>query len=106
MVVPLLQRVIHRLLQLHLHVTRDFTHPEHHPGEDHHRNHGHDTFKQLLLFLRELAGGFVNENAQAQAERRGKEYPDPHDANPPPALGSLQITGDEAHDKGGFEPFT
>ena len=106
MVIALLQRVIHRLLQLHLHVARDFTHPEHHPGKDHHRNHGDDTLKQLLLFLRELPGGFVDEDTEAQTECCGKEYPDPHDANPASALGSLQITGDEAHDKGSFKPFT
>lgn len=103
--ISLLQGIIYRLLQLHLHVTRDFTHPEHHPGEDHHRYHGNDTFEQLLLFLREFTGGFIDQNAQAQTERSGEENPYPHHPNPASALGSLQITGDEANNEGRFQAF-
>lgn len=106
MVVPLLQGIVYRLLQLHLHVAGDFTHPEHHPGEDHHRNHGDDPFEKLLFFLREFAGGFIDEDTQAQAERRGKEDANPHDANPASALGSLQIAGDKADNQGRFKAFT
>jgi hypothetical protein len=105
-VIALLQCVIHRLLQLHFHVAGDFTHPEHHPGEDHHRNHGDDAFKQLLFFLRKFSGGFIDKDPQPQAERCGEDNPNPHNANPASALGSLQITGDQADNEGRFKPLT
>ena len=104
--VAFLQGVIHRLLQLDFHIAGDLTHPEHHPGQNHHRNDGDNPLKQLLLFLRELAGGFVDQDTQAQTERRGEEHANPHDANPASALGSLQITGDKADNQSRFEPFT
>ncbi len=105
-VIALLQSVIHRLLQLHFYIAGDFTHPEHHPGEDHHRNHRDNTFKQLLFFLREFTGRFVDQNPQAQTEPRGEKHAHPHHANPASALGSLQVTGDKADNQGRFEAFT
>ncbi len=105
-VVAFLQGVIHRLLKLYLHVTGNFAHPEHHPGEDHHRYYGNNAFKQLLLFLRKFTSGFVDKNTQPQAERRGKENANPHHANPASALGTLQITGDKANNQGRFKAFT
>ncbi len=69
MMISTLQCAIDRLLQLHFDIARHFAHPENHPGEDHHSDHCHDTFKQLLFFLWEFAGGFINEDAQAQAQR-------------------------------------
>ncbi|CCJ91969.1 hypothetical protein BN132_3897 [Cronobacter turicensis 564] len=100
------QRAIHGLFQLAFHIAGHFTHPEHHPGEDHDGNGRHQPFKQLLLFLRELAGGFIDENAKAQAERGGEKYACPHHAKPVTALGALEIAGDKADDKRRFKTFT
>ena len=71
MMIPTLQCAIDCLFQLHFDVARHFTHPENHPGEDHHGNHRHDTFEQFLLFLRKFAGSFINEYTQPQAQRSG-----------------------------------
>lgn len=104
--VAFLQGVIHRLLKLYLHVTGNFAHPEHHPGEDHHRYYGNNAFKKLLLFLRKFSCGFVDKNTQPQAERRGQEDANPHHADPASTLGALQITGDKANNQGRFKAFT
>ncbi len=105
-VIALCEGAVHRLFQLNLNVTRHFAHPEHHPGEDHHRNDCDDAFKQLLLFLREFPSGFVNRNPQTETEGGRQENANPHHPNPATALGSFQIAGDQADNKGRFEAFT
>ncbi|CCJ83835.1 hypothetical protein BN133_212 [Cronobacter dublinensis 582] len=100
------ERAIHRLLQLAFHIAGNFTHPEHHPGEDHNGDGRHDALEQLLLFLRELAGGFVDKNTEAQAERGGKKHADPHHAEPVAALGALEVAGNKADDERCFKAFT
>jgi len=56
--------------------------------------------------LREFTGGFVDRNAQTQAEGGSQENADPHHADPAAALGTFQIAGDQADNKGRFEAFT
>ncbi|CCJ97681.1 hypothetical protein BN130_143 [Cronobacter malonaticus 507] len=100
------QRAIHGLLQFAFYVAGDFTHPEHHPGEDHDGDRRHKPFKQLLLFLRELAGSFIDKNTEAQAERGGEKHACPHHAKPVAALGAFKIARDKADNERRFKTFT
>ena len=106
MIIPALEGIIDRLLKLLFDVARHFTHPEHHPRQNAHRHHRHDALKQLLLALRKLAGGFVDKDSQAQAQRRRKQHPNPHYANPAAALGAFQIAGNQADNQRSFQAFT
>lgn len=106
MVIAALQGVIHRLLQLLLHVARHLAHPEHHPGQDKDRDQRHDALKQLLFTLRKFAGCFVDEDPQAEAQRRREDDPNPHYANPVSALSAFQIAGDQADNQRCFQAFT
>ncbi len=98
------ERLIDRPFQMHLDRLGDFTHPEHHVGEDHHRHHRNDTFEQLLLFLRELAGGLIDEDAERQTQRGCDYHADPHRAEPLAALRALQVAGDQADDQRRLQP--
>ena len=100
------ERLIDRPFQMHLDRLGHFAHPEHHIGEDHHRHHRDDAFEQLLLLLRELAGGFIDEDAERQTQRRGDNHADPHRAQPLAALRAFQVAGDQADDQRGLQPFT
>ena len=100
-----LQRIIHRLFQLLFHVARDFAHPEDHPGQDAYRYQCHDAFEQLLFPLGKLAGRFVNEDPQAQAQRRRQDNANPHDANQAAALGAFEIAGNQADNQRRLQPF-
>ncbi len=103
--IALLQGVINGLLKLHLDVARHFAHPENHPCQDHHGDDRDDALKQLLLFLRKLAGGFIDDDTEREAERGGEKNADPHHTNPAAALGTLEVAGDEANDQRRFETF-
>ncbi|MNP69656.1 hypothetical protein D3C76_1657810 [compost metagenome] len=65
---------------MHLDRFGDLTHPEHHIGQDQYRYHRDNALEQFLLLLREFAGGFIDEDAERQAQSGGNNHPYPYHA--------------------------
>ena len=101
---PVVERTVHRGLELALDAPRLTAHPEQHPGHDTGREDQRRRLEQLLVGLLEAADRDVDPDAEDGRERDGDAGPEEDLRDVARVAGPREIGADDGHDERRLDP--